>query len=155
MRSLQIICALLLGLTALVSGQSGVDNGTIIRSLRTVSLTEPDLVLFTNQLVWKPSARNVHGRKTIFEYVVASDYQDTLMDIEAFDGNTNYPLEVIQVDQPLSFDPHASGYNSTEFIWFQIDVTDALDGNEASLEVSEYHKKRREAFPQKLSLSEK
>ena len=113
------------------------------------------MIIYTNQIVFQPSSRNVHGKKTIFEYVVASDYEDTLMDVVAYDGNTNYKIDVHQVDEPLSFDQNASGYNSTEFIWFQIDVTDALDGNEVHLEVNEYHKKRREAFPHMLALNDK
>ena len=47
-----------------------------------------------------------------------------------------------------------SQYNSTDFIWFQIDVSENFKHNEEEvrIEIDEYHKRRREAFPKRLSL---
>jgi len=119
-----------------------------------VELTEPDVVIFTNHLSFKPGSTNVHNRRTIFEYVVASDYADTLMDLVAFDGDTKYQVAVAKAREPMVVDQAYAGYNSTDFLWFRIDVSEILEGDTVNLEINEYHKRRREAFPEKLILTD-
>ena len=45
-------------------------------------------------------------------------------------------------------------YNETDFIWFQIEISDLMeiDDTEVSIQVDEFHKRRVEPFPKKLSL---
>ena len=49
---------------------------------RSVFLNEPDVTLITNMIVFSPESSDKSG-KAIFEYVVAADYADTLIAIEA------------------------------------------------------------------------
>lgn len=116
-------------------------------------MSEPDIIQFENTIVFKPGAANKINDKTIFEYVVAADYADTLVDLEATNADTNYPLKVSRAEQPLVFDAlQASGYNSTDFLWFHIDVSESSHEEMVRIEINEYHKRRREAFPKRLSL---
>ena len=75
--------------------------------------------------MFRPGQANKQGR-TIFEYVVAVDYADTLVDLEAQDADTNYPLTVTRTEHPFNaIDAlQMSQYNSTDFLWFQIDVSE-------------------------------
>ena len=118
-------------------------------------MSEPDIIKFENEIVFRPGPANRQNDKTIFEYVVAIDYADTLVDLEATDAATNYPLKVSRAEYPLMSESlQNSQYNSTDFIWFQIDVSENFKHNEEEvrIEIDEYHKRRREAFPKRLSL---
>ena len=95
----------------------------------------------------------MHNRKTIFEYVVASDYSDTLMDLVAFDSDTMYKVKVEKADGPIVFDQALTSYNSTDFLWFRIDVSNLLEGDTVNLEINEYHKLRKKPFPERLALN--
>jgi len=95
----------------------------------------------------------VHNRRTVFEYVVASDYSDTLMDLVAFDSDTKYPVTVGKANGPIVFDQAQKNYNSTDFLWFRIDVSDILEGDTVNLEINEYHKLRKKPFPERLALN--
>ena len=57
---------------------------------------------------------------------MASDYGDTLIAVQATNADTKYSLNVTRVDHPLNFDEHAVSYNSTDFLWFQIDVSESF-----------------------------
>ncbi len=89
---------------------------------RNIFLNEPDATLFTNLIVFAPGSANKVGDKTIFEYVVAADYADTLIAIQAENEETHEMLAVTKVEGPLSPMDHAK-YNETDFIWYQIDVS--------------------------------
>ena len=93
---------------------------------------------------------------------MAVDYADTLVDLEAMNADTNYPLKVMRAEQPLSPDS-LTHYNATDFLWFRIDVSESYkaalaDHNdeqaEVHIEINEYHKRRRDAFPERLGLKE-
>ena len=60
--------------------------------------------------------------------MVAADYQNTLVDIVAFDSGTKYMMNVTRTDAPLSFSLDRVEYNATDFLWFQIDVTEYMNG---------------------------
>jgi len=57
--------------------------GQIIQASRNVFLAEPDITLYTNNLLFKPGSQDSKDGKTIFEYVIATDYADTLIALEA------------------------------------------------------------------------
>lgn len=71
---------MLLSTSELVSASSS--SGVIQMSSRSVFLNEPDVTLINNIIVFSPDSSDKSG-KTIFEYVVAADYADTLIAIEA------------------------------------------------------------------------
>lgn len=61
-----------------------------------------------------------------------------------------------EVDGPLRSNVLENvSYNSTDFIWFQIDVTPAVQGgrSEIPIEVNEHHKRRKEPHPAKVPLT--
>ena len=134
------------------------DQGVILNALREINMSEPDVIQFENTIVFRPGAANKINDKTIFEYVVAADYADTLVDLEATNADTNYPLKVSRAEYPLLPDAlQASQYNATDFLWFRIDVSEnfhegAEVDEEVRIDINEYHKRRREAFPKRLSL---
>jgi len=71
---------MLLSTSELVSASSS--SGVIQMASRSVFLNEPDVTLITNMIVFSPESSDKSG-KAIFEYVVAADYADTLIAIEA------------------------------------------------------------------------
>ena len=106
---------------------------------------------------FSPGRVNKVGDRTYMEYVVAADYDDTLVAIEAKNAETKYQLQIERVDGPLSrADTDMQGYNTTDFLWYNIDVSENFRQGETdfSLAVVEYHKRRREAFPERLALTE-
>ena len=80
-----------------------------------------------------PGPDNWVGSRTIFEYVVAVDYADTLIALEAFNSDTRYQLNVTRSEMPISESASAGKYNSTDFLWFQIDLTDELANGESEV----------------------
>lgn len=113
---------------------------------------EPDAIIIRNRIIFQSGSDVQSNGKSMFEYVVASDYIDTLMDVEAIDASTKYSVPIEIADGPLALEQSFAGYNSTDFIWFRIDISEIADGDMVALEVTEYHKRRREAFPEKLTL---
>jgi len=150
------ICLLATVLTGpVVNARRSQDEGVILNAIREINMSEPDIIQFENLIVFRPGQANKQNGSTIFEYVVAVDYADTLVDLEATNADTNYPLKVTRASHPLSFDAlQMSQYNSTDFLWFQIDVSENFRDREEDMriEINEYHKRRREAFPKRLSL---
>ena len=57
--------------------------------------------MYTNNLVFLPGSTDKRGDKTIFEYVVAEDYSDTLIALEAITQDTKEKLTVTRGDGPL------------------------------------------------------
>ena len=113
-----VLCCVILGLADAKTAKVQ-EGGVILNCIREINMSEPDIIQFENLIVFRPGNSNKQGR-TIFEYVVAADYADTLVDLEAQDADTNYPLKVTRADEPLlSHDAlYMSQYNSTDFIWF-------------------------------------
>jgi len=132
------------------------NDGVITFHSREVLMTEPDVVHFENRFQFSPGKSNQHGRKTIFEYIVAADYADTLVALDVINQDTKYNMNVTRSNYPLDFNENESQYNSTDFIWFQIDMSEHFDQGEDDIRmvVNEYHKRKREAFPSRLSLLE-
>ena len=74
-------------------------------------------------------------------------------------------MNVTRADGPLNPEAHESAlaslnYNLTDFIWFHIEIktSDGDSSNklgEIRLELDEFHKRKREAFPTKLSIRDK
>ena len=146
--------ASLLSQTTLAGG--GAERGTILDVKRMVQLLEPDVITSTNLIKFKPGRADRVGERTVFEYIVAADYDDTLVAVDAISYGTHYSLQVQEVAGPL-VSGSLGGYNSTDFLWFQIDVSDNMkhsDNGEVQIEVIEFHKRRREAFPTAVSLLE-
>ena len=94
--------------------------------MRQVTLDEPDVISFANKIAFTPGAANKAANgKTIFEYVVAADYADTLVDLDATDPQTNYNLRISRAEGPLDLNQMVkSRYNETDFLWFQIDISE-------------------------------
>ena len=116
-----LLISLILALaTTGVDARAKKDGGVILNAIREINMSEPDIIQFENLIVFRPGQANKQGERTIFEYVVAVDYADTLVDLEAQDADTNYPLKVTRTEHPLlSHDAlQMSQYNSTDFLWF-------------------------------------
>ena len=91
-----------------------------------MTLDEPDIISIASKIAFTPGDLNkTTNGKTIFEYVVAADYADTLVDMDATDPQTNYNLRISRAEGPLDLSQMAkSRYNETDFLWFQIDITE-------------------------------
>ena len=48
-----------------------------------LQMMEPDVVTFVNMITFIPDEADREGKTTIFEYVVAEDYENTLVALEA------------------------------------------------------------------------
>ena len=66
-------------------------------------MQEPDVVSFVNTITFSPNEADRDGKNTIFEYVVAEDYENTLVALEAINADTKYQLNVTQTDAPRYF----------------------------------------------------
>ena len=127
-----------------------------MQASRNIFLSEPDVTLYTNNIIFKPGKQDRHGGRYIFEYVVAADYSDTLIALEAITQDTKEKLKVTEVDGPLNSSVLDNvSYNSTDFVWFQIDVTPVIKGgrSEIPIEVNEHHKRRKTPYPAKIPLT--
>ena len=78
-----VLYSALLILSILSALVSAADQGVITQASRNCFLSEPDVTLYTNNIVFKPGKLDRHGNRYIFEYVVAADYSDTLVALEA------------------------------------------------------------------------
>ena len=73
----------------------------------------------------------------MFDYLVAADYEYNLVELSCH--NLNY------YDRTLDIQRVNAG-NSSDYLWFQVDVTDLLKESKnglIDLEFKEYHKLRR------------
>ena len=99
------------------------------------------------------------GSRTVFQYVVAVDYQDTLVSIQVKDATSlQNILTAVRADHALAFDQSATRYAESDFLWYEIDVTEqhkASKDRTVHLELIEYHKRRRQPFPESVALKDK
>ena len=97
----------------------GYEAGVIEQAGRNVYLSEPDTTLFVNNLKFIPGSSSKVGKKTIFEYVVAADYADTLIAVDCITQDTKEKLVITRVDGPRSRSVlESSSFNETDFLWF-------------------------------------
>jgi len=109
----------------LVSANQINHQGVIKNCKRSLALLEPDVVIYTNDIDFKPDQDYMSGQKTIFQYIVAIDYEDTLVSIEVKDATAlHQSVSSVRREGAISFDNHSTKYNETDFIWFDIDVTE-------------------------------
>ena len=88
----------------IMAAKKSQEVGVITVANREIHMSEPDIIKFENTIHFKPGPANKQNGQTIFEYVVAADYADTLVDLEAKNEDTNYPLKVIRAEHPILFD---------------------------------------------------
>ena len=123
---------------------------------RSVALLEPDVVIYTNDIDFTPKKAYENGVKTVFQYVVAVDYENTIVSIDAKDSTAAHQtIKAVRVDAPAFFDESSTPYNQTDFIWFELDVTEQLKASKdemVHLEITEYHKRRRTPFPESVRI---
>ena len=118
-------------------------------------MLEPDVVIYTNEISFKPDERAAN-KPAFFEYVVAEDYRTTLVDLVFHDARKmDEPLPVEKADSSKLYSRAATPYNETDFMWFRLDIQGLLaesrDG-QVHLQVKEYHKRRRIPFPDAIPL---
>ena len=147
-----LLCQLLLMASMSVKA-AAAENGVIEMASRNIFLNEPDATLFTNLVIFTPGSANKVNGKTIFEYVVAADYADTLIAMKAINSDTKEKLTVTKMQGPLSPMNHPK-YNETDFLWYQIDVSSSYMNGEKTikLDIDEMHKRRLSASPARVSL---
>ena len=136
----------------LAVGAVDTERGVILEAAREVNLSEPDVVIFSNFIAFKPGTGSWVNGRLIFEYVVAADYEQTLVELSAFDSATKYRIAVERAAGPLAYSERMQNFNSTDYLWFRVDLTEQDQGDPVLLEINEYHKRRRDAFPSKLSI---
>lgn len=117
-------------------------------------MLEPDVVIYTNDISFKPSLPK--NANTYFEYIAAVDYENTLVDLVIKDATRmDEPLKIERLEGSKLFHKSLTTYNETDFNWYRIEITDMLkysrDGI-VHLEVKEYHKRRRTPFPEAIPL---
>lgn len=72
----------LLALATCVLSKPSASSGTVKNSKRTLHMLEPDVIIYNNEITFRPDAKGT----VFFEYVVAEDYRDTLVDLVFFDA---------------------------------------------------------------------
>ena len=83
--------------------QASQRQGVINSVKREIDLQEHDVVIIQSVVDFSPGQVNKVGQdRTIMEYVVAADYDSTLVAIEAKDVDTKYNLKVERANGPLS-----------------------------------------------------
>ena len=61
-------------------------EGQVKEAKRSVALLEPEVVIYTNEIIFKPGKEDkLPDGRIMFEYVVAEDYSETIALIEAQD----------------------------------------------------------------------
>lgn len=148
---------LFLGLTLVCSAFADVkalaSSGLITNSKRTLHMLEPDVIIYTNDISFKPDAKL---SQNYFEYVVAEDYKNTLVDLTVFAvSNVDEPLHFEKLDSSKLYSKSLARFNETDFIWYRLDITEMMkesrDG-QVHLQIKEYHKRRRTPFPESITL---
>ena len=134
-------------------------EGMIKLARRSVALLEPDVVIYTNDIDFVPKDLYENGVKTVFQYVVAVDYEDTIVSINAKDATAAHAtVKATRVNRPTHFDQSSTAYNETDFIWYELDVTEQIKASKdetVHLEITEYHKRRRTPFPESVRIVDK
>jgi hypothetical protein len=59
-------------------------------------MLEPDVIIYTNEITFRPDDA-LKGKDAFFEYTVAEDYHNTLVDLVFFDvRKMDKPLDVLK-----------------------------------------------------------
>lgn len=146
---------LIAAFSLLATALSHASSGTILDCKRTLHMLEPDVVIYTNEIKFKPS----DSKNTYFEYIVAEDYRHNLVDLIMFDTRKmNEPHHAEKIESSQLYSKSLTTFNQTDYLWYRIDISGALrdskDGT-VHLTVKEYHKRRRIAFPDAVPLGSK
>ena len=75
----------ILSLAACALSKVSSSAGVVKNSKRTLHMLEPDVIIYTNEITFRPDERN-KGKDVFFEYIVAEDYRNTLVDLVFFDA---------------------------------------------------------------------
>ena len=155
---ISILLSFMLLLPHVVStGSQGSREGYIKECRRSLALLEPDVVIYTNEIVFVPGKEDsLPDGRVIFEYALAEDYKDTIALIEAQDpSRQGSKLKIERSDKSVAFKSQDTTHKESEFLWYQIDVTQLLNASKdgtAKLQVKEFHKRRRSPYPATLDI---
>ena len=85
--------------------QAGLRDGYIKECKRSLALLEPDVVIYTNDIVFVPGKEDeMDDGRVIFEYAVAEDYREAIALIEATDQTrASAKLKVTSHDRSVAF----------------------------------------------------
>jgi hypothetical protein len=142
---------------ATVSARVFDSAGVVKNCKRTLHMLEPDVTIYTNDITFAPDAsRENDDNEVYFEYIVATDYEETLVDIVIRDATRmDDPLYKEAQEGSQLYNPKITKFEQDDFMWYRFDITDqyreARDG-QVHLEVKEYHKRRRIPFPESIPL---
>ena len=131
--------------------------GVIKNCKRALHMLEPDVIIYTNDITFEPhESRQNDDNDVFFEYIVATDYEDTLVDIVVRDATRmDDPLYKESMETSQLYNAKTNKYDEDDFMWYRFDITDqyreARDG-QVHLEIKEYHKRRRIPFPESIPL---
>ena len=74
--------------------QAPAPRGVIKNCKRTLHMLEPDVVIYTNDLTFKPEV-TTNQKQVFLEYIVAEDYKNTLVDLVVRDlTRMDEPMEI-------------------------------------------------------------
>ena len=110
--NLSAFALLCLVLISSVAANRVSHQGVIKNCKRSLALLEPDVVIYTNDIDFQPDNAYESGVRSIFQYIVAIDYADTLVSIEVKDATAlHQTVNAVKVDNAIFFDENASRYN--------------------------------------------
>ena len=111
-------------------------------------MLEPDVVIYTNQITFMVDQDDIkNDGKVTFDYIVATDYKETLISVEAREFSSKAFQNTLEI----------SKHQTEEYFWFEVDVTEGIarsSDNTITLEITEYHKRRREPVPKAITVME-
>jgi len=111
---------------ATVSARVLDSAGVIKNCKRSLHMLEPDVIIYTNDITFAPDAsRENDDNEVYFEYIVASDYEDTLVDIVIRDATRmDDPLyKEVQEGSDL-YNPKMTKFEEDDFMWYRFDITE-------------------------------
>lgn len=115
----------ILSIFALLACCQAQSAGIIKNCKRTLHMLEPDVIIYTNDLTFKPEV-TINQKQVFLEYIVAEDYKNTLVDLVVRDlTRMDEPMEIESITSSKLFDRN-SHYNETDFMWYRIDITNLL-----------------------------
>ena len=100
-------------------------DGVVKEMKRSLALLEPDVVIYTTEIAFKPGKDDeLPDGRVIFEYVVAEDYRETIALVEAQDRTRqSAKLPTQRSDKSLKFYQEDTTHSEDEFLWYQIDIS--------------------------------
>jgi len=99
--------------TAALAGTKGV----IEDCKRSLAMLEPDVVIYTNQITFMVDQDDIkNDEKVTFDYIVATDYKETLISVEAREFSSKAFQNTLEI----------SKHQTEEYFWFAVDVTDGI-----------------------------